>query len=209
MHPRPLIAAFGLVVLNGCAAISALGGSAPLQGYELSDTAPVTAARTVDRQVTVEVPESSGALMTDRVLIRPSGIEASYLPGAQWTDDAPLMVQTLMVRALQGSGGFAYVGRDPLGLSGDYAILTELSALEGQITAGADGETVSGVVEMRLSVVRENDARVLGTTIIREARPAASDAAADVTAALDQAMQAAVAKATRFVLRTAGPGVSG
>lgn len=209
MHPRPLIAAFGLIALNGCAALSALGGGEPLQGYELRGPAPLQAARALDRHLTVEVPDSSGALMTDRVLIRPTGIEASYLPGAQWTNDAPLMVQTLLVRALQGSGGFSYVGREPLGLSGDYAVLTELSALEGRITAGAEGETVEGIVEMRVSVVRESDARVMGTKTIRQTRPAASDAAADVTAALDLAMQSAVAEATRFVLATAGPGVSG
>lgn len=199
---RPALALTALLAFSGC---GSLLGSGPVQGFELRTAEPVRAARQTSRQITVEVPETSGALATDRILIRPTGIEASYLPDTQWTNEAPRMVQTLILRGLQQSGGYAYAGRKPLGLSGDYAILTELTDLQAEIV---DENTVIAKVGMTLQIVRESDARVIASRSFTQTAPSASDKAADVTRALDAGMRSILPKVTSWVLQNTGAGTA-
>lgn len=200
---KTLTAICALSLLTGC---GSLFGGGPMQGFELRGGAPVQAARQTSRHVTVEIPETAGSLSNDRILIRPSGLEASYLPGTQWTDEAPLMVQTLLLRALQDSGGYAYVGRKPLGLSGDYAILSELTDLQAEITPGEGA--VLARVGLMVQIVRESDARVLASRKFTHAAAATGDSAAEVTLALDTGIRTVLPQITGWILAQTGAGVA-
>ena len=74
--------------------------------------------RAAPRDVIIELPTTSGALATDRIMIRPNRLQAQYLPESRWSEPAPVMVQTLMLRAVEATGAVRYVGREPLGVSG-------------------------------------------------------------------------------------------
>lgn len=203
MMIRPALVA--LALLPGCSAISALNSATEtLQAFELRPVAQqVRAARRLPTHLTVELPTTSGALMNDRVLIRPNTVEAGYLPGAQWTDEVPGMVQTMIVRTLNGSKGYEYVGREPLGLNGDYALLIELLDLQAEIVPG-DPETVMTRLTMTAQVVREQDARVISNARFAATSPAASDNAADVINALNTAANQIMPRLTRWTLEATG-----
>ena len=69
---------------SGCAAVSSLSGaSQPLDAYALTPLARPRWSRG-SRHVVVETPSASGAIATDRILIKPDRLQAAYLPGARW-----------------------------------------------------------------------------------------------------------------------------
>lgn len=161
---RAALGAAMMMGLNGCATLSALDGvSTALDVYELRAPSSITAStgRTLPLEVIIEEPTTSGALQTDRIMIRPNPLQAQYLPGVRWSEPAPIMVQTLMQRSLEATQALRYVSRRPLGARGDIAILTELVNFQAEQVADTDTATV----ELRLisRVVRENDIRILGT----------------------------------------------
>lgn len=204
MNTRLLTLATILSSLGACGLI----GKAPVQGFELRPAPHVQAARALNMELIIERPESSGALNTDGVMMRPSHIEAAYLPNAQWTAEAPAMLQTLLVRAFQQTGGYSYVGRKPLGLGGDFAVLSELIDLQGELVETPEGAIVQARVALRISIVRESDARIVGTKLFATTTPATDDSATAIALALDAAMQNLLPDLTKWVLTTTGPGIA-
>jgi cholesterol transport system auxiliary component len=159
------------MILAACSAVTALNdASEPLEVYELRTPALQPAAARRGVEIVVEEPSASGALSVERIMIRPSPLQAQYLPGVRWSDTAPVMLQTLMVRGLLESGGFGSVGRRPVGSLGDYAILTELTDFQAETAEGQSGAQIR--VRMILRIVRERDARVVATRTFSESEPA-------------------------------------
>ncbi|PVA06646.1 ABC-type transport auxiliary lipoprotein family protein [Thalassorhabdomicrobium marinisediminis] len=201
---RRLGLAATLPLLAGCSALGALNDvSTPLGVYELRapDTLP-TARRTAAHDIIVEVPTTSGVLETDRILIRPDPLQAQYLPNVRWGDEAPLMLQTLLLRSLEGTDGFRYVGRRPLSGRGDYALLTELVDFHAEPSPTGPEATVR--LRMTSRLVREADARVVSTRTFTATAPAASTETPALIAAFDQASDAVMVDFSQWVLATVG-----
>ncbi|MFD1344126.1 ABC-type transport auxiliary lipoprotein family protein [Litorisediminicola beolgyonensis] len=176
-----------LLALPGCSALSAFSdATTPLGVYELRAPEDIPAApRQRPYNVTVEMPTTTGALDTDRILIKPSPLAAEYLPEVRWGEDVPTMVQSLLLRSLQRTNALAYVGREPLGLSGDIAIVTDVIDFQAE-TAG-EGALVR--LALSIQLVRESDVTILASrtftaeaaspTTETEALVAAFDTASD------------------------------
>lgn len=161
MLPRPILLLLMPLLLWGCSAISALdSASQPLEVYELR-TPQVTPARQRGVELVVEEPAASGVLAVERIMIRPAPLQAQYLPGVRWADTAPVMLQTLLLRSLTETGGFASVGRRPVGSLSDYTLLSELTDFQAE--TAADGDTATIRVRLIVRLVRESDARVIAT----------------------------------------------
>jgi cholesterol transport system auxiliary component len=163
-HLRQGLALAALTLLAGCAAISAVSDAAtPLDVYELRAPDGITPSTSAPlaRDVIVEVPTTSGALSTDRIMIRPNALQAQYLPEARWSDPVPVMVQTLMLRAIEATGAVRYVGRTPLGASGDFALVTEVVDFQAELNP--DGETATVQITLLVRMVRERDARIVAS----------------------------------------------
>lgn len=160
---RLALAAF-LPMLASCGAVTALGdATTPLDVFVLQppEDVPVRQARPLGLDVIVEEPSTGGALATDRILIQPSPLQAEYLPGVRWSEPAPVLMQTLMLRTLDGAQAFSYVGRQPLGAGGDYAIVTELVDFQAELNP--DGETARVIVRMISRIVRERGVSIVAT----------------------------------------------
>lgn len=180
-----LLAAFA--VLSGCGALSAVSdATTPLDVYELRAPADIPArGRTLQRDVTIELPTTSGALSTDRIMIRPDALQAQYLPDVRWADPVPVMVQTLMLRAVEATGAVRYVGRKPLGISGDYAVVTEV--VDFQADASGEGEGAEVRVHLIVRVVRERDARIVASRNFRATALSATTETPDLVTAFNAA----------------------
>lgn len=195
-------AALGLgltLALSGCSAISAISdASKTLEVYELRAPEIAPAGRSLGLELVIEEPTTSGALQTDRIMIRPDPLQAQYLPGIRWSETTPVMLQTLMLRSLEQTQALRYVGRTPLGIGGDVALLTELVDFQAEVAP--DGET--GTVELRLisRVVRESDVRILGTRSFsaRALLPSLDETA--IIAGFDQAATQLLAEHAAWVL---------
>ncbi len=192
-----------LTALTGCGAISALdSATAPLEVYELRAQPQPPATRQSAAQVIVEIPNTSGALETDRIMIRPAPLQAQYLPEARWGDPVPEMLQTLMLRSLESTGAFAYVGRRPLGPGGDYAVLTELSDFQAELDPGGDTATIR--IQMTVRLLRERDLRIIATRNFSATTTAPSTGTEAIVAAFDAAAAEFLPEFTGWTLATLG-----
>lgn len=160
---RVLLLCLAAVTLSGCAALDALDRAAePLDVHELRAPAEVPAAPAPGAaQIVVETPSASGAIATDRILIRTDATQVAYLPDARWSAEAPEMVRSAMVGTLIRADAFSFVGRRPLGASGDYALVSELVDFGARPEAEGGGAEVVMTLVARL--VRERDAEIVAT----------------------------------------------
>jgi len=175
--------------LGGCATLAALGTAAEVRDvYELQVPAVAPQQGRLRGEIVVEEPVASGALNTDRIMIRPGPLQAQYLPEARWADPAPRMLQTLLLRSLAETGAFRSVGRRPVGSLGDYAVLTELTDFEA---IASDAATGGPAVRVRVMVrlVRERDASVVARQTFSAAAPAAGTDVTALVSAFDEATQ--------------------
>ena len=202
-----LLSLVTVALLPGCAAISALSGAAtPLENYDLAAPADAPQARrTLARQMVVELPTAPGALMTERILIRPRPLQAQYLPDGQWASEAPVMLQTLMVRALEDANAFRYVGRRPLGSFGDFVLISELTDFQAEALPEGEGATI--LVRLTARVVRESDAAVIASRTFNAAGASASTATVDLVDGFNSATQSMLRDLSAWVLGTVGAGV--
>lgn len=185
---RALILMLCLGAMPGCTALGLLGGSGEaLAVYELpTPRLDVARPARMRGEIVIEEPVASGAIATDRIMIRPGPFEAQYLPGARWADPAPQMVQTLILRSLSETGAFRSVGRRPLAGNGDFAVLTELTDFHATL-----GDAAGPVVTLRAMVrlVRESDARVLAQRTFVATAPAPGTDVDALVPAFNAAMQ--------------------
>ncbi|MFC7703159.1 ABC-type transport auxiliary lipoprotein family protein [Plastorhodobacter daqingensis] len=204
---RPLAALALVALLPACAAISALGDAAePPDVYDLRPAQlGFAASGATGRDLVIEEPNARGALDTDRILIRPNPLQAQYLPNARWSDSTPAMVQTQLLRAFEDAGALRYVGRRPLGLSGDFALISELTDFQAELQP--DGR--SAMVRIRLSarLVREDDASIRGARVFEATAAAASTQTLDLVAAFDAAAGQLVPELTAWALQAMGVGL--
>ncbi|MER2604287.1 MAG: ABC-type transport auxiliary lipoprotein family protein [Siculibacillus sp.] len=172
-----LVAAVG-AALAGC---SALGGSTPLDTYDLTRASATSAPRGRTLQVLVPEPVTDRALDTDRIVVRRGATEIAYFSGAQWADRLPRLVQSRLVDALECSGRFRAAGRPGQGLAIDRQLVAEIRAF--------DYLAESGRVEVVLSVKTMDDrtGRVIATRLFRAEEPVAGDSARAAVTAFDAA----------------------
>lgn len=198
----------GLGSLPGCAALSALQGEPDRDLYELRTPtqSPTGCGRARIDQLVVELPKTRGTLDRDRIMIRPSVLQTQYLPDAQWGDTVPTMLQRLLVQSFGATDSFDHVGRAPLGVSGDYALISEIEDFNAELTP--EGPDSPGGVLVRLSVeaqmVREMDASVVSRGRFATTVPAASTRTADLIPAFDTATRQLVAQITNWGLQASG-----
>lgn len=202
---RPILTALAAsALLSGCSALSALNSAAtPMESYDLQAPADAPVARrSLARQLVVEVPSAPGALMSDRIMIRPRPLQAQYLTDGQWASEAPTMMQTLIVRTLEDSNGFRYVGRRPLGSYGDYVLISELTDLQAE--AAPDGEGATIRVRLTARLVRESDASVLATRTFNATFPVETTETIDLVEGFNSATQMLLKDLSRWVLSSLG-----
>ena len=110
------------------------------------------------------------------------------------------MVQTLMLRSLQATGGLTYVGRRPLGSGGDFAIVSDIIDFQAETDGGASW--VHMTIEVR--IVRERDAAITAGRTFSAEIQAESAATDDLIAAFDQASDVIFDDFTRWTMARLG-----
>ncbi len=192
-----------LALLPGCGALTAISdATAVLDAYELRAPRLPQATRMLSRGLSIEPPTASGALDVDRILIRPNPVQSQYLPGARWSEDMPRMVQSLMLRSFEETGALAYVGRRPLGGTGDVALISEITDFQAELEGDSDATLVR--VRMIARMVRESDARVLGRQAVQGLVPAASTDTLEIVEAFDLAVDEMLDALVRWGLEVMG-----
>ena len=188
--------------LSGCGVLSALQGEPNRDVYELlpQSDAPLRCGRGQIAELVIELPKTRTTLDSDRIMIRPSSLQVTYLPDARWGDKVPTTLQMLLIRSFSRYDVFNHVGAAPLGLSGDYALISTIN----DFNADAYGATPQVRLSVDAQVVRESDARVIASGRFQAARVAGSTKTPELVAAFDMAAQKLVGDMTSWGLNALG-----
>ncbi len=200
---RALVVMIALGGLGGCAAFGALQtAAAPLESFELTPLPVSGAASRSGPHLRVELPAASGALASDRIVIKPNPLQVQNLPDMRWVDDANLHVQMLLMRSLAGTGQFGLVTGDGPGPLPDVSLISDLEAFQVEIvpptpTAPQPSQVVR--VGMTLSVFDERSGTVRATRRFEQLSAATTTQPIALVAAFDQAMTAILRDAAGWV----------
>ncbi|WP_281968375.1 ABC-type transport auxiliary lipoprotein family protein [Roseovarius nanhaiticus] len=166
--------------LGGCSALSSINAAAtPLDTYDLSPAAGSGAGRRSGRTLLVAVPNAPASVTSDRIMVKPGAAAVTYLPDARWSDELPLLVQSLLVRSIAGTGRMGYVGPNEAGPVPDLALLSRIDAFHVEIA----GERVVAKVDISLTLLRDRDQSVIKTAIFGSEAAAVDDTPTAIVAA--------------------------
>jgi len=166
--------------LGGCSAVSALNSAAqPLDTYDLLPVAGSRAGRRTSRTMLVARPHAPAAIATDRIMVKPDRVSITYLPDARWSDELPLVLQSLLIRSISGTGRIGYIGQSDGGPVPDSALLVRMDAFNVNVL---EGGALNVVVDITLTVLDDRDQRVIATRGFALAAPLSDDIPATIVA---------------------------
>jgi cholesterol transport system auxiliary component len=125
---RGLLISGAAIALSGCGSLLGPSGP-PRQIYLLAPALKPVEGPDVTWQLTIGTPACDNSLDSQRIALH-RGVTLDYYADAQWTDQAPNLIQTLLVEAFEKSGHIAAVARDSDGLHADYLLQMELRDFE-------------------------------------------------------------------------------
>ncbi len=179
-------------------ALSACGGGTPPATFDLS--APTERVRTsrIPGNLLVTPPAAVQVLASDRILVRDGAGGVSYLPGAQWADQLPALVQARLIQAFENASRLGRVSRPGDRVKVDYQLNTELRAFQVDAARG------EAVVEISAKAVSEATGRVAHARIFTARAPVGAIDAANATRALDTALGVVLLDMVRWAGTGAG-----
>ena len=103
-----------------------MGGctSGPPATYDLLAPPTMGALKPLSLSLVVSEPTAPRVFDTDRMIVREADGAISYVQGAQWSDRAPALLQTRLIRAIEKKG--YSVAREGAGVIGDLQLTSEI-----------------------------------------------------------------------------------
>jgi len=151
-------------------------------------------------QLVVEHPLSSGTLATQRIALTRDPIQIEYFAGARWTEQAPRLVQTLLVESFENSNKIIAVGRMAIGLRSDYNLKSELR--EFQAEYDKDGAPPTARVRINTKMIRQAKRQIIASRTFESLVTAESTSMRDVVRAFDRALGKVIKKIVAWTLIT-------
>lgn len=177
---RRVVLLGAMSALGGCSAVSALNTAAqPLDTFDLLPANGSQSGPGTSRTMLVGRPEAPAAIATDRIMIKPDAAAITFLPDARWSDELPLVIQSLLVRSIAGTGRIGYVGRSEGGPVPDTALLVRIDAFN---VNAQPGSTFTVDVDITLTALDDRDQRVIASQRFTGNAPVASDLPAAIVA---------------------------
>jgi len=156
----------------------------------------------VDWQLVVESPVAAASLDTPRIALQRTLLTFEYYAESAWTDNAPAMVQTLLIESFESTKSIPAVGREAIGLRPDYVLKTDLREFE----AIYEGENPIPTIWVRMNakLVKMPERRILASQTFGSKIPAAAGKLTDIVAAFDEALGRVLKQIVLFTLATPG-----
>jgi cholesterol transport system auxiliary component len=190
----------GLGMLGALAACGVIPKvNEPVNLYTLTPktTYPDNLAK-VDWQLVVETPVAAASLDTPRIALQRTPFTFEYYAESAWTDNAPAMVQTLLIESFESTKRISAVGREAIGLRPDFILKTDLREFEA-IYKG-DNPVPTVWVRMNAKVVQMPDRRIIASETFGSEMPAKGGALKDVVEAFDEALGRVLKQIVLFTL---------
>jgi cholesterol transport system auxiliary component len=133
----------------------------------------------------VNKPTASAYLDNDRIAVRPSGGDITVYKASAWTDTAPDLVQSALLRRVEDSGKILSVARPGGGVRGDYVLQTDLRNFESVYVSEGRPEAR---VEIYAKLVKTADGSVVAARSFRQVEAASSEDIGAVAVAFGAAL---------------------
>jgi cholesterol transport system auxiliary component len=183
--------------LPGCGLLPQV--SVPVQLYTVTPkTSYPETLEAVDWQLVVEMPNAATSLDTPRIALQRTPFTLEYYAGSAWTDNAPLMVQTLLIESFESTRSITAVGREGVGLRPDYVLKTDLREFEAIYEEGSPNPVIW--VRINAKVVKMPERRIVSSATFERREASAGTKLPDIIAAFDEALGHVLKRIVLFVL---------
>lgn len=192
----------GVAGLTGCAGLNTLRSvTEPTELYDLTPKSTYAAdLPAIAAQIVIEEPTAASSVNTDRIAIKPNPFQVQYFPQARWVDRAPLLVQTMLVESFENTGKVAAVGRQAIGLSSDFTLLTDLREFQAH-TEGDEDAPITVIVQLNMKIVQEPFGLIVGSRSFARRQQAASNDMLEVVTAFDAALGKTMGQSVDWAVR--------
>jgi len=191
-----------LATLAACGVLPQLNEPVNLYTLTPKTTFPDDLAE-VDWQLVVETPVAAASLDTPRIALQRTPLTFEYYAESAWTDNAPAMVQTLLIESFESTKRIPAVGREAIGLRPDFILKTDLREFEA-IYKG-DNPVPTVWVRMNAKLVRMPDRRIIASETFGAEIPATGGTLNHVVEAFDEALGKVLKDIVVFPLAAPSP----
>jgi len=141
---------------------------------------------TVNWQLVVELPTAAAGIDSARIALSHNPFTLEYYAKAAWTDNAPGMIQSLLVESFERTGKIIAVGPESAGLRPDFILKTDLREFQAIYTGNDPVPTVLVRMSAKLVIMPQRKI-VLGITSEKKVKASGSKFE-DVLNAFDDAV---------------------
>lgn len=192
--PIALIAALGGCSLLGSNERSAVTIYSPVVRIQADPSWP-----TVDWQLVLVKPSAARVVDSPRINVRPTPSELEVYKGVSWAQPATDMLDDALVRGFEDSGRINGVARVTTGIRADYKLAMDVRRFEADYRGQA---TPTALIEVNAKLIHVIDQRVVADRTFRQENPVGSTDVDQVTAALEQGLQALTTNVVGWTLVT-------
>ncbi len=168
--------------LTGCG----LGSGPPPRQFTLHPVANFPAAsRAVKWSLVVDEPTAPRQIDTSRIALMSGPFRVEYYADVEWTDNAPAMVQLLLIQSFENTRRLPVVAPTRQTLATDFLLLSNLRKF--QVEKDASG-TPQATVVLEATLLRMPRRTPIATARFERATPVTSESTEAVTAAFDTSL---------------------
>jgi cholesterol transport system auxiliary component len=139
-------------------------------------------------QLLIDLPLSPAGLDTTRIALTRSAVSIDYFADAEWTDRAPVLIQTALVESFENSRALIAIDRESVALRADFILKPEIRHFEAVYDSPNGPPEVWVAVNVRL--VNPSDREVVAQTSVEQRRRAAANDVPGIVVSLDDALGA-------------------
>jgi cholesterol transport system auxiliary component len=197
---RGLLALWAAAALSACAVVQP--PARPVQHIFVLDAEIAVPAEAAAAAPTIIVtpPRTAPGFDTERIAYVPRRNELSYYAQSRWADTPSRMLEPLLVRALEGTGGFRAVVQGASPAPGDLRLDTDILRLQHEFLEKPSRVRVT--VRAQLTDLRQRS--VLATRTFDVVEPAETDDAHGGTAAANRAVSKVLREVATLAAAQAG-----
>ena len=189
-----------LAGLSGCSAFASLNSAARnLDAYELRPLPPQDAVRVGGPLVFVAEPTVTGALGTERIVMKPNALQVAFLADGRWVESTSVHIRNLLARSLANSGRLGLVSTNSVGPLPDFTVMTDVETFQAEV--GSPGGAPARIaIAVTLSIARDVDGRLIASRRFTQSAGATGVDAPHVVPAFDAAMSALLRDSTDWAI---------
>jgi cholesterol transport system auxiliary component len=189
----------GLAALAGCSILPKVQDPTTLYTLTPKTTYP-PGLPSVNWQLVVELPTAAAGIDSSRIALSHDPFTLEYYAKAAWTDNAPGMVQTLLIESFERTGKIVAVGPESAGLRPDYILKTDLREFQANYRGGDPVPTVT--VRASAKLVAMPQRRIVRAIDAEKSVKATGSTFEDVLNAFDDALGHVLREIVVYTLTT-------